>query len=278
MRAVLKRSRRSGRISNQYVVLSTQYGGNSPEIYSRMSDIIPAIMPHNYADLCAKVERVASFVPFVQIDVMDGVFVASRSWPYVDGGPLKDAMFRRIASMDESFPHWQDLEYEFDLMIARPEDHVDEWVPLGAARLIVHHEAIADHDKFFSLDLLKDEARMIGSETVIEIGVAIGADTPLSVLDLYINKVDFVQLMGIKTIGYQGQSFVDATLERVNELRRVYPDLIISVDGGVSAETAPLLSAAGADRLVAGSAVFKADDPEEAIRRLSRGDDQYYHS
>lgn len=231
-------------------------------------EIIPAVMPDNYADLCAKVERVHGLVPLVQIDIMDGSFVSSRSWPYTEGGTKKNDHFFKLVDGDESFPHWETLDYEFDLMIARPEDHLDEWISLGAARLIFHHEAVVDTQKLFANDLFRDGARTIGDDVVIELGVAIDVDTPLDALDPYLEKVDFVQLMGIKKIGYQGEPFAEETLDRVNKLRTRYPLLTISVDGGVNEETAPLLTAAGADRLVVGSALFNADDISVALQSL----------
>ncbi|MDO8521124.1 MAG: hypothetical protein Q7S52_03340 [bacterium] len=233
-----------------------------------MLEIIPAIMPDSYDDLCEKAERVRGLVPLAQIDIMDGVFVPSKSWPYRTGGTAKDARFVLLAKQDESLPYFEELDYEIDLMIAEPEKHIDEWLPLGASRLIFHIESIKNHEMFWGHDIFKEGARDIGGEKVIQVGLAINPETLLSAIEPYIGRVDFVQCMGIAKIGYQSQPFDERVLEQVNKFRVKYPNLTISVDGGVSLRTASELKAAGANRLVAGSAIFGAKDVALAIREL----------
>ena len=233
-----------------------------------MTEIIPAIMPDTYEDLLEKAGRVNGVAPLAQIDIMDGVFVKSKSWPYTEGGVKREPHFVALSTQDEGMPFWETLDYEIDLMIAEPEKHVDEWFPLGASRLIFHVEAIKDHDLFVGHDMFKEGARDIGGERVVEIGLAINPDTPIEALLPYMGMVDFVQCMGIAKIGYQGQPFDDRVLERINELRVTYPNTPIAVDGGVNLDTVPLLKAAGASRLVAGSAIFGASDVEEAYHSL----------
>jgi len=233
-----------------------------------MGEIIPAIMPDSYDDLVAKAGRVHALVPLAQIDIMDGIFVRSKSWPYTTGGVRADKHFVALTNQDEGMPYWEELDYEIDLMIAEPEKHIDEWLPLGASRLIFHIEAIKNHDAFWGNDIFKEGARDINGEKVIQIGLAINPDTSLEILLPYIPQIDFVQCMGIAKIGYQGEPFDERVLERVNQLRVKYPNLAISVDGGVNQETAHLLKAAGANRLVAGSAIFGARDAGAAIREL----------
>ncbi|HEY9585839.1 MAG TPA: hypothetical protein VJJ02_04600 [Candidatus Paceibacterota bacterium] len=233
-----------------------------------MGDIIPAIMPDSYDDLVSKAARVRGLVPLAQIDIMDGTFVHSKSWPYGAGGIRADKHFAALSAQDEGMPYWGELDYEIDLMIAEPEKHIDEWLPLGASRLIFHIEAIKDHDAFWGNDIFKEGARDVGGEKVVEVGIAISPDTLLEELLPYIPRIEFVQCMGIAKIGYQGEPFDERVLEQVNQLRVKHPNLTISVDGGVNLETAPLLKAAGANRLVAGSAVFGASDIAMAIREL----------
>jgi ribulose-phosphate 3-epimerase len=233
-----------------------------------MLTIIPAIMPDNYDDLLTKSSRVRGLVPLAQIDVMDGAFVKSKSWPYTEGGTGREPHFVALMSQDEGLPHWEDLDYEIDLMIGEPEKHLDEWLPLGASRYIFHIESIKDHDAFWAHDMWKDGARDIGGEKVVEIGLAINPDTPLDAIRPHLHLIDVVQCMGIARIGYQGQAFDERVLGMINRIRVEAPNLPISVDGGVSVETAPLLRAAGASRLVSGSAVFGAPDMADAIAHL----------
>ena len=227
-------------------------------------------MPDSYYDLLEKAGRVRGIVPLAQIDIMDGVFVKSKSWPYSTGGTKKDEHFVALANQDEGMPYWEELDYEIDLMIAEPEKHIDEWIPLGASRLIFHIEAINNHGACWGNAIFAEGARDIGGEKVIQVGLAINPDTPFSAIESHIAKIDFVQCMGITKIGYQRQPFDERVLLHINQLRTKYPDLAISVDGGVNRETAPLLKAAGANRLVAGSAIFGADDVALAIRELKK--------
>jgi ribulose-phosphate 3-epimerase len=233
-----------------------------------MTEIIPAIMPDTYEDLLAKAKRVHALVPLAQIDIMDGAFVKSKSWPYSEGGTRREPHFVALMAQDEGMPFWEELDYEIDLMIAEPEKHLDEWLPLGASRLIFHIESIKDLDLFFAHDMWKEGARDIGGEKVVALGLAINPDTPLDAILPHMPKIDFVQCMGIAKIGYQGQPFDERVLSHINALRVKFPNLPISVDGGVNTETAGLLKQAGATRLVAGSAIFGAPDAGEAIDGL----------
>lgn len=227
-------------------------------------------MPDSYSDLCTKAERIHGLVPLAQIDIMDGIFVPSKSWPYRTGGTMKDKEFVLLAKQEESLPFFEELDYEIDLMIAEPERHIDEWLPLGASRLIFHIESIKDADAFWGHDIFKEGVRDIGGDKVIEVGLAVNTDTPLEAIGSHIGKIDFVQCMGIAKIGYQSQPFDERVLEHINKLRVKYPNLVISVDGGVNMKTVHLLKAAGANRLVAGSAIFGAKDAVLAILELKK--------
>lgn len=233
-----------------------------------MIEIIPAIMPDSQEDLVEKVTRVRGYVPLVQIDIMDGVFVKSKSWPYTTGGVKRDEYFLALSNQDEGLPFWDDLDYEIDLMINEPEKHIDEWLPLGASRLIFHIESIKDSAAFWSHDIWKEGARDIGGAKVVEVGLAINPDTPLDMIIPHIPLADFVQCMGIAKIGYQGEQFDERVLTQINQLRVKFPNLPISVDGGVSEETIPLLRSAGANRMVSGSAIFRSNDIKRVIKSL----------
>lgn len=231
-------------------------------------EIIPAIMPSSYADLKAKAARVRGIALLAQIDIMDGVFVASQSWPYESGRISDDIDFGKLSRQDDVLPFWDELEYEIDLMIEAPELHIDEWLPLGAARLIFHIESIRNQEAFWGHAIFQPGARYIGNEKIFEVGIAIDPATPLDAIEHHLMRVDFVQCMGIAKIGYQGQPFDDRVLGHVNTLRAKHPNLPISIDGGVNMDTAKLLKQAGATRLVSGSAVFGASDAKEAITAL----------
>ncbi|NQV88110.1 MAG: hypothetical protein HQ402_00955 [Parcubacteria group bacterium] len=225
-----------------------------------MAEIIPAIMPDDFMDLKEKMSLVSGVVPLVQVDVMDGKFVTRKTWPYKD---VPDPDFEAILAEDIGFPQWEELDFEVDLMISRSEDVWQDWVKAGAKRIIFHIESLAEPERF--LDEVRENSVSPDSIFYVEIGLAIDIDTPNEILDPVISKADFVQCMGIATIGKQGEPFDERVLEKINDLRNKYPDLIISVDGGVNLETALPLIEAGANRLVAGSAIFLSDDIRQTI-------------
>ncbi|MDP6388087.1 MAG: ribulose-phosphate 3-epimerase [Candidatus Pacebacteria bacterium] len=204
-------------------------------------EVIPAIMPESLNDLSEKHSRVSDYVGIVQIDVMDGKFVPSVSWPYLQG-----------LSLDKI-----DFDFEVDLMVENPEEVVEDWIKAGAKRVIVHIESTENIENVF-LKIPSD----------IEVGIALNTETPNEKIYPLVEKVDFVQFMGIEKIGYQGQNFDERVLDKISDLRGEFNRTIISVDGGVNLETASQLIKAGANRLVSGSAIFKNKDIGEAVKQL----------
>jgi len=217
-----------------------------------MTEILPAIIPEDLEDLKEKLAQVRGMAPVVQIDVTDGKFVPATSWPYHKGD---QEYFKKILHEEEGLPYWEDFYFEADLMIERPEEQIEDFIFAGFSRLVVHIESTEKLDEII--------AKAKDMDT--EIGVAINIDTPLDALDPWIDKIDFVQCMGIAEIGFQGQPFDLRVIEKISTLRSAHPDIIISVDGGVSLKTAPFLIGAGAERLVSGSAIFESGDIEKTI-------------
>ncbi len=221
-------------------------------------------MPRKYDDLVARISEVTGLTTIIQIDVMDGKFVTGTTWPYVD----PEQHFEHILEQAEGLPGWQDLDFEVDLMVADPESVWHKWVSAGARRIIIHQEStkdlaalIADFRSEFPK---QDEYGLFG----VELGIAQDIKTPISELEPYLDQVDFVQLMGIANIGKQGQPFDVRVISKIEQLRQLAPRTIISVDGGVSLETATSLIDAGVDRLVVGSALFKSDDIAETFEQF----------
>lgn len=208
--------------------------------------IAPAIIPRSRADLEMKLALVA-FAPRVQIDVVDHSFNDQASWPYVPPGRPSDVK-----------DHLKLTTVEVDLMAEEAVTAGREWLLNGAKALVFHLENLTDPEA--AVDLRKDFD--------LELGFAIGNDTPLEYLYPHIEQIDFVQLMGIGNIGLQGQPFDPRVLGRIATLRHLYPNLVISIDGGVNADTIRELQAAGANRFVVGSAILQAKQPEQSYRHL----------
>ena len=228
-----------------------------------MAEIIPAILPEDIDDLREKLSLISGIVPLVQIDVCDGKFTPTKTWPYKKG---VDETFLKIVGQEEGFPFWDSVDFEADLMVKHPENIIDDWVATGAKRIIIHIESTPD-----TLSLvrkIRQEYQYKNESSYgIEIGVALNIDTPneevydiLNALEEDGAPIDFVQFMGIENIGYQGEPFDERVFEKIRDLREKFPETIISVDGGVSLENAAELIEAGANRLVSGSAIFESGD------------------
>lgn len=234
---------------------------------SKHIEILPAILPTDFDDLREHLSLLRGLAPWVQVDITDGRFTPDASWPY-DNDP--DRMFARIAREEEALPYWREFQFEVDLMVERSEEVVADWVQAGVRRVTPHLRSDSDIPRILSDR--RAVSRDPESAAYIEVGVAITPDTPLEELAPFLteggDRIDFVQCMGIERIGYQGQEFDPRVLEQLSRLRERWPELIISVDGGVSIETVTELKEAGANRLVSGSAVFESEDIAESVASL----------
>ncbi len=238
-----------------------------------MTEVLPAILPESYEDLNCKMSTVKDIVKLVQVDVCDGKFVPSKSWPYVFD---EENHFEKITEEAEGFPLWQDMDFEADLMIKNPETEAEKWIKAGAKAIVLHIESSPK-----ILELIKDLRKTYGysgdSLVDIEMGIALNINTPNEDLDKFLEKntegrmlADFVQFMGIKKIGYQGQEFDEEVLKKIKALRKKYPSIMISIDGGVNFDNYKDLVKAGANKLISGSAIFESDNIKKAIEEMKK--------
>lgn len=217
-------------------------------------EIIPAILPKNFTEIEEKVPLVVGVSNIVQIDICDGKFVPTTTWPYWKPDPN----FEKILKEERGMPEWEKINFEFDLMVENPnEDEGRKWLSAGAERIVLHLESSKDLKPI--VDLLSG---------LVEIGIAINQSTDIKELEKYIDRIQYIQVMGIRKPGFQGQKFELNTLNRIKEIKRVYPNLKIQVDGGVSLDNARELKEVGADRLVVGSALFENDDVVDTYEKL----------
>ena len=227
-----------------------------------MTEVTPAVLVKDFDELKEKLSKFVNITKMVQIDICDGKFVPSVSWPM---GRNDEESVEMILDEEEGMPYWEQLDFEFDLMVLNAHKQFDFFTRLGAKRIIFHLEAETESSfKEFleSLDpYFKDN---------IDIGIAINTGTDIKKLEPFINCVDFVQCMGIERIGFQGETFDERVLGQIKDLRLKYPELKISVDGSVNENTAPLLIKAGANRLVIGSLLLQSYDIRETIREFER--------
>jgi len=226
-----------------------------------MTEVIPALLVENFIELKEQLAKVVNISRTVQIDICDGKFVSSTTWPM---NATDESSVEAILNEEEGLPFWDSLDFEFDLMVRNAHTQFEFFTRLGAKKIVFHIEAEQDKNAFKEflegLDMYVREN--------IDIGVAINTTTSIDELKPIISNIDYVQCMGIEHIGHQGESFDERVLDQVRELRKLYPELIISIDGSVNETTAPMLVKAGANRLVVGSALLHSYDMRETIKFL----------
>jgi ribulose-phosphate 3-epimerase len=211
-----------------------------------MIQIAPSILSADFLHLEKDVELVNRYADILHFDVMDGVFVPNISF----GFPVIEAVAKKA-----------EKPMDVHLMIVNPEKYVDRFAAAGASMISFHLNASEDPEA-----LLK-HIRSLG----VKAGLVINPDIPVEDLFPYLKDADYVLLMSVFA-GFGGQKFIEDTYQRVRTLRaeiaRQGLVIPIEIDGGVSAANAAALVEAGAEILVAGSAVFKAEDPESVIRAM----------
>ncbi|MEL0244207.1 MAG: ribulose-phosphate 3-epimerase [Flavobacteriaceae bacterium] len=210
--------------------------------------IAPSMLACNFGKLEEEIDLVnKSEAGWFHIDVMDGVFVPNISF----GTPVME-VFKKHARKT----------LDVHLMIVNPERYVQKFAELGSEILTVHLEASTHLHR--TVENIKNNG--------MKSGVAINPHTPVSSLNAIITDIDLVCLMSVNP-GFGGQSFIENTYKKVEELRNLIEKTnsraLIEVDGGVNKENAKQLFDSGANVLVAGSSVFKSEDPISTISYLN---------
>ena len=212
-----------------------------------MTIVSPSLLSADFLHLEDDVKMInESDAQWIHLDVMDGTFVPNISF----GFPVMEAVAKVCTKK-------LDVHY----MIDKPERYIQQTAKLGAMMMNVHIEATTP------LHRTIQEIHNAGMKA----GVTLNPSTPISTLEDIICDADMVLLMSVNP-GFGGQKFIENTINKVKRLRKLIDEsgskALIQIDGGVQAETAPRLVAAGADVLVSGSYVFKAKDPIATIKSL----------
>lgn len=215
-----------------------------------MIQIAPSILSADFLHLEKDVELVNHEADLFHLDIMDGSFVPNISF----GFPVVEAIARAARK-----------PLDVHLMIVNPEKYVERFAKAGASMLSFHYEAALERS-----GQLLEQIQSLG----VKAGIVINPDCPVQKIFPYLDKVDFVLLMSVFA-GFGGQKFIPESLERIAAVRaeldrRGRKDVPIEVDGGIGPKNAAAVRKAGAGILVAGSAVFKAPDPAQAIAAMRR--------
>jgi len=206
-----------------------------------MVKIVPVINVKTRQDFEKRLHQLKKFNGLIQIDVADGQFT--------DWKNLQDISEIKRLKIKKDF--------ELHLMIKKPELSLKDWLSLKPKRVFIQHEAI--NDSKLILRLCK--------EYKVELGLAFKPYTDLEVLKELVGEIKSVLLLGVEP-GPSGQKFRYHVLDRIKELKKKYPKLILQLDGGVNEEVAQMAKEANVDELAMGSYIFKSDNPCTAITHL----------
>lgn len=212
-----------------------------------MTKIAPSILSADFANLANEIRDVEKGgADYIHVDVMDGHFV-----PNITIGPLIVEAIRPVTK----------LPLDVHLMIENPDRYIEEFVKAGADIITVHQEACIHLHR--TIMMIKEQG--------VRAGVVLNPATPVSLIEEMLPELDMVLLMTVNP-GFGGQRFIPSVLKKVEELSKLREalelDFEIEIDGGVNIETAGLCTDAGADVLVAGSAVYNQEDRAAAIAAI----------
>jgi len=207
---------------------------------TRITQVVPAILTNDPAALETMIRQAESFTNYVQLDIMDGQFVPSRSitWKHLANLPIK-------------------LGWEAHLMVLRPEEYLPRFHQAGARKVIFHYEATSSPREVIA------RARKLG----LGVGLAVNPETTVSTIIPLADEVDSVLLMTVNP-GFYGSKFLPEVMDKVAELRKARPDMEIGADGGAKESNITQIAQAGVDVIYVGSAIFLQPQPGESFHRL----------
>lgn len=232
-----------------------------------MVDIIPAILTKDSSEFFDMLEKARRFSRKIHLDIADGIFVPNQTI----GGIEELSKIKKqplIASLlNGRLFAGKLIETVVHLMIAQPENSIAEWLKTAASGYIFHIEAVEKPQELIAV--LKRQGK--------KIGIALNPKTNTDLLEPHLERINFVHFMTVEP-GFYGSKFEDSVVQKIADFHKLHPSVLISVDGGVTPETAPRLVKAGANILISGSYIFKSPDPAKAFKELKQSVYQFKNS
>ncbi|OGZ33012.1 MAG: hypothetical protein A2V69_00145 [Candidatus Portnoybacteria bacterium RBG_13_40_8] len=229
-------------------------------------EIIPTILVNTLDEIEEKIKLVDRYVNWVQLDVMDGVFVNNETWPHsvVPGKAEKGVRyFKEIQRLKKSNPPaGRKAKIEVHLMVEKPEEEFEEWLEV-ADRIIIHFESKITNRELGIRDLIKK-----AHQKKKGIGLALNPETHYAVATPFLKELDLVLFMTVQP-GWGGQEFKEWTLTKIEALRKIWPKGDIEVDGGVNNENIEKIIKSGANLICAGTYIYRSKGIEKAIKSLN---------
>lgn len=205
----------------------------------------PSILAADFGMLADQIKRAEKAgAKWLHIDVMDGHFVPNISF---------------AMPVIKSIRKYTDMFFDVHLMITPPEKYIDDFINVGADGVTFHIEATENPDK--CIELIRNRGK--------KVGISINPNTPVSAIEKYLDKVDMALVMSVEP-GYGGQKYIESVNEKISYVReKMGADFDIEVDGGINVDNIDMVLNAGANIIVAGTAVFN-DDIEGSVKELLR--------
>lgn len=226
-----------------------------------MAEIIPTILVKNFKEVEERIKAVEKYVHWVQLDIMDGIFVNNETWPHsVIPGIAKrgKAYSKEIEKLKKLKTR---VKIEAHLMVEKPEEEIDEWLKV-ADRIIIHFESRVTNRELGIRELIKKAHNKKKG-----IGLALNPETHYAVATPFLKELDLVLIMTVQP-GWGGQEFKEWILNKIKVLREIWPNGNIEVDGGVDDENIKKITGAGANLICVGTFIFKSKNIKKAVEDL----------
>lgn len=207
---------------------------------TKFSRVVPALLTEDPKALEAMLRQAETFTDYVQVDIMDGQFVPSRS-----------INWKHLAAIKTK------LKWEAHLMVLHPEDQFEGFKQAGAKKVVFHYEAAPSPKEVISV------ARNLG----LGVGLAVNPETPVSAILPVAGEIDSILFLSVVP-GFYGSKFIPEVLDKIGEFRRVHLDIEIGIDGGIKESNIVQITRAKADVICVGSAIFLQPDPAASFRHL----------